>query len=312
MPDRPGLDDDATLARLIADWSDSAQDLESQLGAVLAEIENLTRRGLNPNRRRRLRILARDLEDLRGVALAMVDGLIASTEAWLGTPNLGRIYAAGGIKVAGFTFSAPHQAAVDIIAQDLFTRALAATSFIDEDSKRWVRRVSRKLTSLEVTQGIPVKTQARRFVRELTDEFTARGIAGVTYRNGSRHSFMEYGEMLLRTRSGYAYNVGTLNAGRQAGIEFYELLDGAACGLTGHRSTPLANGLIVDQATALDWPISHPNCRRSVNPRPDITSANRATATSVQSEVSKIDQAAFERELDAVTARTRRRRFVAA
>lgn len=312
MPFRPGLDDHDALQRLLADYAATAADLQSQLSRTLAEIEDLLLTGRDSNRARRLSILARDLEDLRGVALSMVDGLTQSTAAFLGEPNLAQIYAAGAAKIAGFRFTATHQAAVDIIAQDLMGRALARTDYVDEASKAWVNRVSRKLTSYKVTQGVPVKTQARRFIAELEGEFTARGAAGVVYRDGSRHSFMEYGEMLLRTRTGYAYNVGTLNAGRAAGIEFYELLDGAECGLTGHKSTPLANGLIVDVPTALSWPLSHPNCRRAVSPRPDITNANMATSTSVQSEESRADQAAFERLLAEQTARRQTRRFVAA
>lgn len=309
MPHRPGLDDHAELTRLLSLWANTREDLEGQLLRVLAEVEDLTRRDLNPIRRRRLRILARDLDDLAGVAQDMVDGLAQSTRAWLGQPYLGEIYAAGGALVPGFTFSATHQAAVDVIAQDLMGRALGRTSFVEAEAKRWVRRVSREMVGYQATQGQPAATVSRRFVKRLRAEFTARGIVGVTYRDGSRHSFMEYGEMLIRTQSGKAYNIGTLNAGRQAGIEFYEILDGSQCGLTGHRSTPLANGLIVPMQVALDWPLSHPNCRRSINPRPDIRTPGQADVTSVQAPDSRLDQATFERALARQTQRQRRRRF---
>lgn len=309
MPNRPGLDDHDALNRLLALWANTREDLEDQLGRVLAEVEELARLDLNRTRRQRLRILARDLDDMAGVAEDMVDGLAQATRSWLGQPHLAEVYAAGAGLVPGFTFSASHQAAVDVIAQDLMGRALGRTSFVEEEAKRWVRRVSRQMVGYQATQGQPAATVSRRFVKRLRAEFTARGIVGVVYRDGSRHSFMEYGEMLIRTQSAKAYNIGTLNAGRQAEIEFYELLDGSACGLTSHKGTPKANGLIVPLQVALDWPLSHPNCRRSINPRPDIRSIGQADVTSVQAPESRRDQATFERALDRQTQRQRRRRF---
>lgn len=307
---REGLDDNPEVERLIGLYRAAEDDLKGQLDRVMAEIRRLARANLNPTRRRRLRVLAKDLGDLAEMAAAMVDGLSEATRVWLGEPHLAGVYAAGGARVAGFQFSATHQAAVDVIAQDLMGRALGRTEFVEDSAKAWVRRVSREMVGFQAIEGQPAATVSREFVRRLEREFTTRGLAGVQYRNGSMHSFAEYGEMLIRTQSGKAYNLGTLNAGYQAGIRFFELLDGSECGLTGHRSTPLANGLIVDMETALSWPLSHPNCRRSINPRPDITSGEGAvTAVSVQSDEARVDQAGFEALMDAATARQRRRRF---
>ena len=309
MPDRPGVDDNAELQRLIALWADTGADLNSQLAEVRDEIETLVRSGLNPTRRRRLGILAERLTELRDAALSMVDALNQSTAAWLGEPNLGLIYSAGAAKVPGFVWSGAHQAAVDIIAQDLMGQVLAKTAYVEQSAKEWAARESRRILGYKTTQGVPADTAARQFIRRLRAEFTARGMVGVRYRNGARHSFMEYGEMLIRTHSARAYNIGTLNAGRQARVQYFELLDGALCGLAGHNLPPLANGLIVDLRTALDWPLAHPNCRRSINPRPDLDASNVSTAVSVQSPEAASDQSAFERALAEETATRRRRRF---
>ena len=309
MPFRPGVDDNEELLRLLGLWSDTRVDLDGQLAGVLAEIEDLARSGLNPTRRRRLRILADRLEDLRATAVAMVDALVADTASWLEDPNLASIYAAGASKVPSFVWSNAHQSAVDVIAQDLMGRALGRTSYVDAVSKSWVRRVSREMVGFQATQGQPGQTVARRFVARLRAEFTSKGIVGVTYRDGSVHSFMEYGEMLIRTQSAKAYNVGALNAGRAAGIEYYELFDGADCGLMGHNTEPKANGLVVHWLVAFDWYVSHPNCRRSVNPRPDVNRGNVDSAESVLDPDSVADQANFERVMAENTARTRPRRF---
>ena len=48
------------------------------------------------------------------------------------------------------------------------------------------------------------------------------------------------------------------------------------CGWTSHDDPQQANGRIVPLEVARQYPLSHPNCRRSSTPRPDITSADQA------------------------------------
>ena len=96
------------------------------------------------------------------------------------------------------------------------------------------------------------------------------------YKNGARVGLKQYGQMLARTKSAQAYNIGTLTQAEAGGVTWYEILDGPFCGLTSHNDTTLANGLLVGKQDALAWPISHPNCRRSFAPRPDIKNRSEA------------------------------------
>ena len=298
-PDRPGLDDNEALTDLIQIWKDGQADIDSRLGVIHRRIRTeLGRSDLNNEKLFRLNEQVRRLESLRFVTEQITDDLTQSTRRFINEGRFHDIYAAGAARTSlPFSFTAPHRAAVDVLARDLFDDVLEATSFVDADAKRWVRDMSRTLTGFKLTSGTPVKTQARRFAADLKTEFGRRGIGSVVYKDGSRHGFGAYAEMLLRTKTGQAYNIGTLNQGRLAGIEFYELLDGTPCGLVSHHDPVQANGLIVDWQTAMGVPLSHPACRRSVQPRPDVTAATVGSARSVQSPGSRADQVAFEEAL---------------
>jgi predicted ABC-type ATPase len=103
------------------------------------------------------------------------------------------------------------------------------------------------------------------------------GIHAVQYSNGAKHGLAEYSEMAMRTTTAKAYNSGTL--GSTPDVGFYEIFDGPNCGLSFHEDPTLAMGLVVDKLTAETYLISHPNCRRSFGPRPDVTSAAQAKET---------------------------------
>lgn len=314
MPFRPGVDDNEKLLDLIDLWRDGAADIDERLADVYRGIRvELGRVGTSSNAANavtRLRAQAGVLEELGNVSERIIDDLTQGTSRYLSEGLMDEVYAAGAGRVPSipFNFSAPHRAAVDVLAKDTFDDVLRMTSFVDADSKRWVRRVSRKLSTFQLTGGTPVKAQARRFERELAGEFRARGIGAITYRDGSRHSFGEYSEMLLRTKTGVAHNAGTLNQSRFAGITHFELLDGALCGLTAHHDPQLANNLIVTFEIAQAYPLAHPNCRRAINPRPDITARNAGHIPSIQSPEARSDQTAFEKKLREAQQGGRRRR----
>jgi hypothetical protein len=303
MPDRPGVDDNTELAALIQVWRTAAREIDGRLLAVWDRIRReLESDNLNRNTLIRLRRQADRLESLAVEVDRVMADLADETRAWITAGGLDRIYAAGAAVTAAtmatpFAFTAPHRAAMDILARDLFTDVLAATGFVGDDAKRFARVVGRRITAVKIGTGDPVRAAARNLARDLEDGFRSRGMGHVVYRDGSRHSFAEYAEVLLRTKTAVVYNQGTLNHARALGIEWYELLDGADCGLTSHRDPQRANGLIVDAATAEAWPIAHPNCRRAVNPRPDLNASNVENAVSVQPPERRADQAAFERAL---------------
>ncbi len=311
MTDRPGLDDNDELKALFGIWRDGQADIDARIAEnrrrILGAINQIGLDDNAPNALRRLRIEARRLDELQAVSSAIIDDLVDGTDRFINLGGMDSIYAAGAARIGlPFSFTAPHRAAVQVLANDTFGAVLEATGFVDADSKAWVRRVSKQLTGFKLTGGTPVKAQARKFEREIAREFRSRGIGAVTYRNGARHGFGEYAEMLMRTQTAKAYNAGTMNQGRLAGIRFYEILDGANCGLVSHHDPELANGKIVPYEVAVAFPIAHPNCRRALNPRADVTRADvdAGDVRSVQSEASRIDQAAFERAL--ADQRTRR------
>lgn len=300
-PFRPGLDDDEGLKTLLDAWRAGQADIDARLAVVYDRIQGELRSAtINANTIYRLEEQVRRLEALGATAGRVAADLADDTQEYIAGGGLDSIYSAGAARHgAPFVFTAPHRAAMNVLAADTFDDVLTATKFIDADSKRFVREIGRSLSTLKLTSGTPVRTQARRLARELRPAFERRGMASVIYRDGSRHGFGEYSEMLLRTKTGMVYNMGTLNQGRVLGIEYYELLDGALCGLTSHQDSTLANGMLVDFATASAYPLAHPNCRRSVNPRPDITKDNAPDFVSVQSPAARADQAAFEASLRA-------------
>ena len=297
-PVRPGLDDNQELAELVRLWRESSADIDSRVQAVWREMRREIRWvGEGTNRAVRLEAQLSRLREVQAVAEHQLDDLIVRTGGFLSDGPMASIYSAGAdLTGRGFSFTQPHRAAVEALARDAYRDVLAATEFVDADAKAWVRRVSRQVSGFKITSGDTARQAAARFERELSREFRARGIGAVTYANGSKHSFGEYAEMLLRTKTGVAYNAGTLNQSRLVGIQWFELLDGSNCGLTAHHDPDLANGKIVPFYIAEAYPLSHPNCRRAIVPRPDLTGP---VGESVQSVEARADQTAFEEALRA-------------
>jgi hypothetical protein len=79
--------------------------------------------------------------------------------------------------------------------------------------------------------------------------------------------------------------------------KFFEIIDGPDCGLSYHDDPQIADGLIVDADTSQTYKISHPNCRRSFGPRPDVGSKEQAEkASRSTSRGAREDQIQFDRE----------------
>lgn len=79
-----------------------------------------------------------------------------------------------------------------------------------------------------------------------------------------------WAEAATLAKSAVAYNAGTLNRTRQAGVSMVEVFDGVDCGWTTHQDTDKANPTVRTVEDAAEWPISHPRCRRGFGPRPDL------------------------------------------
>lgn len=302
MAHRPGLDDDAALAELLRLWRSGQILLESRQADIVARLRELDRDGVD-NRlvERRLRLQLTRLRGLENAAVVEMANIRAKTSRWVASGGVAGIYEAGAIAAVGatgFSWVQPHLAAVALLSQDLFDDVLALTFHVEDSTKLWVRRLSRELTVAKLTGGRTAREVAREFADQVRDDVTLRRVGGVTYRNGAVHGFGEYADMLVRTKTGTVYNLGGLNNGKLAGIEYYEVFDGFSCQWYSHNEGPMANGMIVDYATAFDNPLSHPGCVRSFGARPDVKVGDDLDSVeSLVSEDSRADQRAFEASL---------------
>lgn len=187
------------------------------------------------------------------------------------------IYEIGGQATElGFAFDQFHRGAVEILQNDLLDDVLSATQFMENDTKRWVRDVSRRLLAEGHVEGVAPRELARRFARLAPKALDAAGlpmpITAIRYADGSSRTIDSYADMLFRTRAASAHNAGTINRSRQLGITRFEIRDGPGCKIRGHGSPGAddANQKIVDAETAAAYPLSHPNCRRVFIARPDL------------------------------------------
>jgi hypothetical protein len=97
---------------------------------------------------------------------------------------------------------------------------------------------------------------------------TEHQLSHVIYRNGARMPVRAWAEAATLAKSAVAYNAGTLNRSREAGVQYMEVFDGAGCGWTSHQDLDKAIGTLRTVEEAAQWPISHPRCRRAFGPRP--------------------------------------------
>lgn len=172
----------------------------------------------------------------------------------------------------GATFAPLDVDAITHIADDTMDSLLHATQGVREDVKVVIRETVRDRVRAKVFTG-QTAVQAG---KDLAAELAERGVTAVTYANGAKVSLPQYAEMVVRTKTAEAYQEGGMNQGERLGIEWWEVMDGPGCGWSSHDDPMKADGMIVPLATAREHPTSHPNCRRSTSPRPDITSAREA------------------------------------
>lgn len=172
------------------------------------------------------------------------------------------------------TFTGISSAAITGLAQTTMDDLLTATSGVRESTKALIRELTRdQVVNVMYTGVIP--TDAARDLRRL---LAKHEIHAVTYTDGKRVGLPQYAEMVLRTKTAEAYQTGGLDQGEALGWDWWEIMDGPGCGLTSHDDVQKANGMIVDLETARAHPLSHPNCRRSTTPRPDVATASEAAA----------------------------------
>lgn len=246
------------------------------------------------------------LAEMRAVIEDTMEEVSASSRAWI-EQRLPQLYATGGTVGAGatgvgeFLWTTISQEAVEELAFNLMGDVLKATKHVNDTTKGLIRAIAR-------SEGLQKLIEGRTAVqagREMSKLIAKEGIAAITYSNGAKHGLDSYGEMLARTTTAKAYNIGTLNGAAQNGCQFWEVFDGPDCGWSSHNSGELASGMIVTREEALSYPISHPRCRRAFGPRPDLTGP--ASAGEGKGQVTP-EQLAAQRAQDAERAAKQARR----
>jgi hypothetical protein len=111
----------------------------------------------------------------------------------------------------------------------------------------------------------------------------------------------------VRTKTAEAYNLGSLEAQEVLGVTFWECFDGPKCGLTTHNDPIRALGRVFDKETAVRYPVSHPQCRRSWGARPDVKTAAHAQLLSTVTAAQTADQEQADRARVAQQYRARRK-----
>lgn len=259
--------------------------------------------------RRRLASLGRSVD----AAMAQLDG---RTRTWL-QQRLPGIYQLGAAETEAatgrrFAWEQIHRDAVQQLASDTFDDLLKSTRFVRRTTKTFIREAARTQTRRAVVGGQTATQAGRELAAVLRDRFGVDGPAAITYRNGARHGLADYADTVMRSKTAEAYNGGTLNAGKVAGVGWFEVFDGADCGWSSHQDPDKASGTIRSAADCAAHSISHPRCARGFAPRPDITSAGDAGARAPLTDQERARRAADERaraaEQDRRSRATRRRR----
>lgn len=289
MPIPPEVD--ALSSHLADTYRAALEEVRRQAEAVAAGLDE------NPRLWRQQRRL-REVEAAIEATLDRVDEQAADFLArrFPETYGAGAVDARASIEryrpVAAFTWTAPHLDAVAILTDDLMTDLLKSTRYIRRQVKTELRRIVRSKALAKVTTGQTAVQAGREAAAALRD---AR-IGTVRYVNGARVSVDHYAEMAMRTKTAVAYNAGTVNFSTASGVQWFEVFDGSDCGWIEHADIDKANGSIRSADECASASISHPNCRRSFGPRPDITNAAEAKAgLPSTTEAQRADQAAAER-----------------
>lgn len=180
--------------------------------------------------------------------------------------------------------------AVNHLASTTYDNLLSATKYVRRATKTLVRTLTREQIAVKLLTG----QTAREAGRELADVFARRGIAAVTYANGTRVGLAGYSQMVVRTQSALAYNQGNFNQYAANDISYVECFDSESCGLSDHDDDEKPNGQVYELSVMEEFPIGHPQCIRGWGARPDVASAEEAaSATGSASDAQNADQAAL-------------------
>ncbi|MET8537033.1 hypothetical protein ABZV67_35830 [Streptomyces sp. NPDC005065] len=189
-----------------------------------------------------------------------------------------------GVGLGGrFTWTLIHAEALQSLASDSYVDFLRRSLEEQRMAAAFYRAV-REAARREVPLLAAGNTTALQAARSLADRLAAEHqLQYVIYRNGARVSAQAWAESATLTKSAVAYNSGTLNRAREAGVQYMQVFDGAGCGWTSHKDTDKAAGTLRTVEDAAAWPISHPRCGRAFGPRPQPHPAQPTSRASTSS-----------------------------
>ncbi|WP_406050913.1 hypothetical protein OG280_26155 [Streptomyces virginiae] len=170
---------------------------------------------------------------------------------------------------ARFTWTMIHREALLSMASDSYGDFLRRSEEAERMATKFYR-AARTAARLEVPLLAAGNITARQAARSLADRLRdEHPLAHVVYRNGARVPVGVWAEAATLAKSAVAYNAGTLNRTREAGVAYVEVFDGLDCGWVSHQDPDKAARTIRTVEEAAESPIAHPRCRRSFGPRPD-------------------------------------------
>ncbi|MFI5799048.1 hypothetical protein [Streptomyces sp. NPDC051677] len=265
-PLTPG-DAETVSARVAAVLEDAWQRLADQQATVLAAI------GDNAGSR----MVADRLAQFQAAIVDFQQRVDAEARAFVAR-QLPHLYEEGARAAAAtvgghFSWTLIHTEALQSLASDSYVDFLRRS----EEEQRMAAvfyRAVRDAARREVPLLAAGHTTALQVAKGLADRLAAEHqLTYVIYRNGARMPVRAWAEAATLAKSAVAYNAGTLNRIRQAGVSMVEVFDGSDCGWTTHRDPDKANRTIRTVEEAAERPISHPRCRRGFGPRPDVVDA---------------------------------------
>jgi hypothetical protein len=270
-----------------------ADELTSLYTNVQTELlDQLETIATDPNQRR---LRQRLNEQLRAIEQAL-DEVDVQARVFL-SRRFPEVYQFGALEAARatrrpFVWSQLHTDAVAEIANSTYSDLLKATRYVRRDAKRFIRAAVRERTAMAVIGGQTATQAGRKLAKTLSEQ----GIKAVRYANGAKHTLRDYADMVARTETALAYNTGTLNAGQEAGVQWFYVTDGLDCGWSSHQDLDLAAGTVRSAEECADYPISHPRCARGFSPVPTVTNAREAEAARQYTPEEQLRLAAEERE----------------
>lgn len=249
--------------RVAAVLHDAWQRLADQQAAVLAALAD---------HGRAMHVVAR-LAEYQAAITDFQRRVDAEASAFV-TRQLPYLYEQGAEKAAEaigqrFTWTLIHTDALQALASDSYTDFLRRSQEEQRMALAFYRAV-REAARREVPLLAAGNTTALQAAKALADRLAAEHqLLYVVYRNGARVPVRAWVESATLAKSAVAYNAGTLNRAREAGVRFMEVFDGAGYGWTSHQDPDRATGTLRTVEEAAAWPISHPRCTRAFGPRPD-------------------------------------------